>query len=49
MHMLFSVHARGLRNASFGAEDSLQLLQTVADGLRYESASISELPELVAN
>ena len=27
-------------NASFGAENGLQLLQTAADGSRYESASI---------
>ena len=30
-------------NTSFGAEDGLQLLQKVVDGLRYESASICEV------
>ena len=29
-------------NASFGLKDGLQLLQTVADGSRYENASICE-------
>ena len=36
-------------NASFGTKDGLQLLQTVADGSRYESANMAKLPELVAN
>ena len=29
-------------NASFGSEDDLQLLQMVAEGSRYESASVAE-------
>ena len=36
-------------NASFGAEDGLQLLHMVVDGSRYESASIFEAAELLAN
>ena len=36
-------------NASFGAEDGLQLLHMVADGSKYESASIFEAAELLAN
>ena len=31
----------GSVNASFEVEDGLQLLQTVADGLRYKCASIN--------
>ena len=45
MHTLFRVYARDI--ASFGVEDGLQLLQTVAHGSRYES--VANLPELVAN
>ena len=39
----FACTHEGLINTSFGAEDGLQQLQTVAHGLRYESASIYEL------
>ena len=37
-------------NASFGVEDGLQLLQTVADSSRYESTCICEAcSELIMN
>ena len=39
----------GSVNASFGVENGLQLLHMVADGSRYESASISEAGKLLAN
>ena len=39
----------GSVNTSFGVENGLQLLHMVADGSKYESASISEAGKLLAN
>ena len=36
------MHERGIYECFFGAEDSLQLLQTVADSSRYENTSICD-------
>ena len=39
----------GTVNSSFGAEDGLQLLQTVVDDRRKKVPAFAKLPELIAN